>query len=64
MLQQNENVFHVCSTAANSNGSLQYMGYWSTNAGLSLKNTKLFENDFVDFGDKRLLVTALPVVYY
>jgi hypothetical protein len=40
------------------------MGYWSTNAGLSLKNTKLFENDFVDFGNKRLLVTALPVVYY
>ena len=53
--------YEICSTETTTTESLKYMGKWSKDIGMSLDTTKLFGNDFLDFGNATLKVAALPV---
>ncbi|XP_076075595.1 glutamate receptor-like isoform X1 [Mytilus galloprovincialis] len=53
--------YQICSVENGLINKWKYMGSWSEKTGISMKQFKLFGNDFLDFGNATLKVAAVPL---
>lgn len=53
--------YQICSVENGLINKWKHMGSWSEKTGISMKQFKLFGNDFLDFGNATLKVAAVPV---
>ncbi|CAG2184585.1 unnamed protein product [Mytilus edulis] len=56
-----ESKYQICSVENGLINKWKHMGSWSEKTGISLKQFKLFGNDFLDFRNATLKVAAVPL---